>query len=57
MPRAHQRPEWPFSLSGAVINPDVYLPYSVATITLLAHTHATYNRLVTVHGSYSTLLM
>ena len=40
-----QRPEWPFSLSsGAVINPDVYLPYSVATITLLAHTHATYNR-------------
>lgn len=31
---------------GCVVNPNKYLPYSVATITLLVHASTTYNRCV-----------
>lgn len=32
---------------GAVINPNKFLPYSVAAITLVAHAKATWQRLIT----------
>eukprot|EP00798_Chlamydomonas_sp_ICE-L_P022354 gene22354-29449_t len=37
---------------GAVINPNKYLPYCVATITLVAHTGATYARVMNIMKMY-----